>query len=124
MSSRFLGALARRAAFPYVVDLPDDFVPRRRIRELKRPCCQQGGSRTVAVTTALLAPAGTADYVANQLCRDPDIRFEFTDCILLVEIGKERHDLTGPRHRLIETLDPEGKRLVPGYPNASEHLRS
>ena len=48
--------------------------------------------------------------LANYLCRDPDVRFEFTDGILRVEIGKERDDVTGLVLDLIEKLDPDGKR--------------
>jgi WD40 repeat protein len=111
---------------PYMSgDVPDDFVPRpAEYEKLKEAVLSAGSSATVAVTTALLGAGGYGKTtLANQLCRDPDIRFEFTDGILRVEIGKERHDLTGLVIDLIETLDPEGKR--PGFQDiqtASEHL--
>jgi hypothetical protein len=46
----------------------------------------------------------------SALCRDEDVRFEFTDGILRVEVGKERGDVTGLVIDLIEKLDPEGVR--------------
>src|SRR5207248_2929873 len=61
--------------------------------------------------------------LANYLCRDPDVRFEFTDGIVRIEIGKERDDVTGLVIDLIEKLDPAGMR--PGFRDvitASEHL--
>ena len=51
------------------------------------------------------------------------MRFEFSDGIVRVEVGKERDDVTGLISDLIEKLDPEGKR--PGFTDvvtASEHL--
>jgi hypothetical protein len=53
--------------------------------KLKHAVLSAGGSATVAVTTALLGAGGYGKItLANQLCRDPDVRFEFTDGILRV----------------------------------------
>jgi hypothetical protein len=81
-------------------------------------------NRTLALTTALLGAGGYGKTtLANALCRDDDVRFEFSDGILRVDIGKERSDVTSLVADLIEKLDPDGKR--PGYADvvtASEHL--
>ena len=62
--------------------------------------------------------------LADFLCRDEDIRFEFSEWwIVRVEIGKERASVLGLVVDLIETLDPEGER--PGFQDekvAGEHL--
>jgi hypothetical protein len=83
-----------------------------------------GSDATVGITTALQGADGYGKTtLANALCRDPDIRFEFTDGILRVEIGKERNDVTGLVVDLIEKLDPNARR--PGFQDvqtASEHL--
>jgi ATP-dependent protease Clp ATPase subunit len=50
--------------------------------------------------------------LANYLCRDPEVRFEFTDGILRVEIGKERNDVTALIVDLIEKLDRKEGGLV------------
>jgi WD40 repeat protein len=111
---------------PYMSgDVPGEFVPRpAEYEKLKHSVLSAGGGATVAVTTALLGAGGYGKTtLANQLCRDPDVRFEFTDGILRVEIGKEREDVTGLVIDLIEKLDPQGKR--PGFQDiqtASEHL--
>ena len=81
-------------------------------------------NQTVALTTALLGAGGYGKTtLANALCRDDDVRFEFSDGILRVEIGKERNDVTSLVADLIEKLDPDGRR--PGFADvvtASEHL--
>jgi TIR domain/NB-ARC domain/WD domain, G-beta repeat/APAF-1 helical domain len=111
---------------PYMSgDVPDEFVPRpAEYEKLKQAVLSAGSGATVAVTTALLGAGGYGKTtLANQLCRDPDVRFEFTDGILRVEIGKERDDVTGLVTDLIETLAPEGNR--PGFQNiqtAAEYL--
>ena len=78
----------------------------------------------MALTTAL---RGAGSYgktaLANFLCCDPDARFEFTDGIVRVEIGKERSKVIGLVIDLVEKLHPEGKR--PGFQDVvtvSEHL--
>src|SRR5262249_46651181 len=106
-------------------DVPDDFVPRpAEYKKLKQAVLSTGTGATVAVTTALLGAGGYGKTtLANQICRDPDVRFEFAEGILRVEVGKERDDVTGLVTDLIETLDPEGKR--PGFQDtqtAAEHL--
>jgi len=105
--------------------LPNGFVPRPvEYEEIKRAVLADSQSNTVALTTALRGAGGYGKTaLANALCRDPDIRFEFTDGILRVEIGKERDDVTALVMDLIEKLDPNGKR--PGFQDittASEHL--
>jgi len=78
----------------------------------------------VALTTALSGAGGYGKtMLANYLCRDDDVRFEFSDGIIRVEVGKERNDMTGLVIDLIEKLDSGGKR--PGFQDAttaSEHL--
>ncbi len=115
---------ARRT--PYMQgDLSTDFVPRpEEYRPLKAAVLAETPNRTVALTTALLGAGGYGKTtLANALCRDDDVRFEFSDGILRVEIGKERNDVTSLVADLIEKLDPDGKR--PGFTDvvtASEHL--
>ena len=91
---------------------------------MKAAVLAEAPNRTVALTTALLGAGGYGKTtLANALCRDDDVRFEFSDGILRVEIGKERNDVTGLVADLIEKLDPDGKR--PGFTDvvtASEHL--
>ena len=78
----------------------------------------------MALTTTLRGAGGYGKTtLANYLCRDPDVRFEFSDGIVRVVVGKERDDVTGLISDLIERLDPEGKR--PGFTDevtASEYL--
>jgi len=111
---------------PYMAgDLAEDFVPRpTEYARLKQAVLAAGSDKTVAVTTALRGAGGYGKTtLASFLCRDPDVRFEFTDGILRVEIGKEREDVTGLVIDLIETLDPEGRR--PGFQDvqsAAEYL--
>ena len=111
---------------PYMSgDLPDDFVPRpAEYAALKDAVMSAQSGGPVGVTTALRGAGGHGKTtLANALCRDPDVRFEFTDGILRVEIGKERNDVTGLIVDLIEELDPGGKR--PGLQDvetAAEHL--
>jgi hypothetical protein len=111
---------------PYMPgDLPADFVPRQaEYATLKAAVLAEAPEKTVALTTALRGAGGYGKTtLANCLSRDPDVRFEFSDGIVRVEIGKERSDVTGLVCDLIEKLDPEGKR--PGFTDvvtASEHL--
>jgi hypothetical protein len=115
---------ARRV--PYMAgDLAEDFIPRpTEYERLKQAVLAAGRDKSVAVTTALRGAGGYGKTtLANYLCRDPDVRFEFTDGILRVEIGKERDDVTGLIIDLIETLEPQGKR--PGFQDvqtAAEYL--
>jgi TIR domain/NB-ARC domain len=104
----------RRA--PYMPgDLREGFVPRPvEYNKLKSAVLTARTDKTVAVTTALYGAGGYGKTtLANYLCRDPDVRFEFTDGILRVEIGKERDDVTGLVLDLITKLDP--KRQRPGF---------
>jgi WD40 repeat protein len=116
----------RTKRVPYMPgDLPADFVPRiPEYATLKAAVLGDTPEKTVAVTTALLGAGGYGKTtLANYLCRDDDVRFEFSDGIMRVEVGKERQDVTGLVSDLIEKLDPEGKR--PGFKDvvtASEHL--
>jgi ATP-dependent protease Clp ATPase subunit len=72
------------------------------------------GGGAVGVTTALRGAGGYGKTtLANALCRDPEVRFEFADGIVRVEVGKERNNVTGLVVDLIEVLDSEGKR--PGF---------
>ena len=91
---------------------------------LKAAVLAEAPEKTVALTTALRGAGGYGKTtLANCLCRDPDVRFEFSDGILRAKIGKERGDVTGLISDLIEKVDPEGKR--PGFTDvvtASEHL--
>jgi TIR domain/NB-ARC domain len=111
---------------PYMSgDLPDDFVPRpAEHTALKEAVLSARSGTAVGVTTALRGAGGYGKTtLANYLCRDPEVRFEFTDGILRVEIGKERNDVTGLIVDLIEKLDPKGRR--PGFQDvetAAEHL--
>jgi hypothetical protein len=111
---------------PYMPgDVPADFVPRpAEYAALKAAVLADAPEKTVALTTALLGAGGYGKTtLANYLCRDPDVRFEFSDGIVRVEVGKERDDVTGLISDLVEKLDPEGKR--PGFTDevtASEHL--
>jgi len=111
---------------PYMPgDLPSDFVPRpAEYAALKEAVLADAPEKTVALTTALLGAGGYGKTIlANCLCRDPDLRFEFSDGIARVEVGKERDDVTGLISDLIERLEPEGRR--PGFADvvtASEYL--
>ena len=96
---------------PYMPgDLPADFVPRPTEYEaLKAAVLAEAPERTVALTTALRGAGGYGKTIlANSLCRDPDVRFEFSDGIVRVEVGKERDDVTGLVSDLIERIDPGG----------------
>ena len=94
---------------PYMEgDLAEYFVPRPAEYARLKDAVLSAGSDTVV---ALRGPGGYGKTtLASYLCRDPDIRFEFTDGILRVEIGKDRDDVTGLIIDLIETLDPLGRR--------------
>src|SRR5216684_4003674 len=72
-------------------DPPEGFVPRpAEYQALKEAVLAAPGSKLVALTTALIGAGGYGKTIlANVLCRDDDIRFEFTDGILRVEVGKE-----------------------------------
>jgi len=111
---------------PYMSgDLPEDFVPRpAEYHALKEAVLSMRGGTAVGVTTALRGAGGYGKTtLANYLCRDPEVRFEFTDGILRVEIGKERNDVTGCIVDLVEKLDPNARR--PGFQDvetAAEHL--
>ena len=107
---------------PYMPgDLSSDFVPRpAEYTALKAAVLGETPGKTVALHGA--GGYGKTTLV-NKLCRDPDVRFEFSDGIVRVEIGRDRDDVTGPICDLIEELDPEGKR--PGFTSvntASAHL--
>jgi hypothetical protein len=115
----------RRAPWMPGDNPPAGFVPRpAEYTALKEAVLAAPTSKPVVLTTALVGAGGYGKTVlANVLCRDDDIRFEFTDGILRVEVGKEREDVTKLVIDLIEKLDPEGKR--PGFQDivtASEHL--
>jgi WD40 repeat protein len=110
---------------PYMPgDLPADFVPRPTEYTALKAAVAEAPEKTVALTTTLRGAGGYGKTtLANFLCRDPDVRFEFCDGIARVEVGKERDDITGLISDLIEKLAPEGKR--PGFTDvvtASEHL--
>ena len=97
---------------PYMEgDLTKDFV--RRSAEYTR--LREAVLSASADKPVVLRGAGGygKTMLANYLCRDPDIRFEFTDGILRVELGKERYDMTSLVIDLIETLDPQ--RTRPGF---------
>jgi TIR domain len=101
---------------PYIPgDLPADFVPRpAEYTTLKAAVLAEAPEKMVALTTALHGAGGYGKTtLANCLCHDPDVRFEFPDGIVRVEVGKERDDVTGLISDLTERLDPEGKR--PGF---------
>ena len=107
-------------------DLPEGFVPREiEYNALKNAVLAQRADNTpVGLTTALRGAGGYGKTtIANYLCRDTDVRFEFTDGIVRVEIGRERTDVTDLVANLIERIDPERKR--PGFTDivaASEYL--
>jgi hypothetical protein len=111
----------RRVPYMSGDNLPDDFVPRpEEYGRLKEAVLSAGSEATVGITTALQGAGGYGKTtLANALCRDPDVRFEFTDGILRVEIGKERNDVTGLIVDLIEKLKRPGFQDVQ---TASEHL--
>jgi hypothetical protein len=118
----------RTKRVPYMPgDLSSDFVPRPlEYAALKAAVLRGTPEKTVALTTALQGAGGYGKTtLANKLCRDPDVRFEFCDGIMRVVIDKdkEHNDLTGQICDLIEELHPEGKR--PGFVDveaASAHL--
>ena len=106
-------------------DVPEGFVPRPTEYEaLKQAVLSTKAEGTVALTTALRGAGGYGKTVlADYLCHDPDVRFEFTDGILRVAIGKERDDVTPLVMDLIEKLAPDAKR--PGFADvdtAAAHL--
>jgi WD40 repeat protein len=106
-------------------DLTEDFVPRPvEYQRVKEAVLAAGSDRTVALTTALRGAGGYGKTtLANFLCRDPDVRAEFTDGILRMEIGKERADITPLIAGLIQTLEPQGgSPVAPDVETAAEHL--
>ena len=89
-------------------DLPENFVPREiEYAALKKVVLSQGmDGKPVALATALRGAGGySKTTLANYRYRDPDVRFEFTDGIVRVDIGKERSELAGLVTDLIEKLD-------------------
>lgn len=114
----------RRA--PYMPDnLRDGFVPRPiEYGMLKTAVLAARTDKAVALTTSLRGAGGYGKtLLANYLCHDEDVRSEFIDGIIWVEVGKERDDVTGLVLDLVEMLDPGGKR--PGFQDvttASGHL--
>ncbi len=78
----------------------------------------------VGLITALRGAGGYGKTtLANALCHDEDVRFEFSDGIIRIEIGKERPSVLGLALDVLEKLDPGGKR--PGFQDekvAGEHL--
>ena len=118
----------RTRRVPYMPgDLSSDFVPRpAEYTALKAAVLKEAPGKTVALTTALHGAGGYGKTtLANKLCSDPDVQFEFCDGIMRVVIGQDKKpdDLTGPICDLIEELHPEGKR--PGFVDveaAAEHL--
>jgi WD40 repeat protein len=111
---------------PYMPgDLPDTYVPRpTEYAALKEAILSAQGGSIVGITTALVGAGGYGKTtLANALCRDPEVRFEFADGILRVAVGRERDDVIGLVVDLIEKLDPQGNR--PGFQDvqtAAEHL--
>ena len=106
-------------------DVSEGFVPRpAEYDALKQAVLGTKAEGPVALTTALRGAGGYGKTVlADYLCHDPDIRFEFTDGILRVAIGKERDDVTALVMDLIEKLAPDAKR--PGFTDidtAAAHL--
>ncbi|WP_299970357.1 TIR domain-containing protein [uncultured Roseobacter sp.] len=100
--------------------LPSSYVRRStEFGALKTSVMASGGG-----SVALVGSGGYGKTVlANDLCRDEEVRFQFWDGILRVEIGKERPSVLGLVNDLIEKLDPDGAR--PGFTDetmAGEHL--
>jgi len=107
--------------------LPLSFVPREmEFEALKAKLLAEDASGPVALTAALQGAGGYGKTtLANALCRDDDVRAEFSDGIVLIEIGKERPDaeVLSLVVDVIETLDSDGRR--PGFENpdvAAEQL--
>jgi len=91
----------KRAPYMPGDDPPENFVPRKiEYVALKKAVLAQGmhGKPVVAALTGAGGYGKTA--LANYLCRDPDVRFEFTDGIVRVDIGKERNGEFGRATRL------------------------
>jgi len=113
---------------PYMAgSLPLSFVPREmEFEALKAKLLAEDASGPVALTAALQGAGGYGKTtLANALCRDDDVRAEFSDGIVLIEIGKERPDaeVLSLVVDVIETLDSDGRR--PGFENpdvAAEQL--
>ena len=69
----------------------------------------EGGA--VGLSTALSGAGGYGKTtLANALCLDADVRFEFSDGIIRSEIGKERDGVLGLIADVIEKLDPDDRR--------------
>ncbi len=104
---------ARRV--PYMEGhLPEDFVPRPHEYAQLKSAILAASQTTIGLTTALRGAGGYGKTsLANYLCRDPDIRAEFTDGILRIDIGRERNDVTGSILELCEILAPNTKH--PGF---------
>ena len=107
---------------PYMPgDLSADFVPRPvEHAALKTAVLSEAPNKAAAVIGA--GGYGKTKLV-NGVCRDPDVRFEFSDGIVRVEIGKERGDVKGLMSDVIEMLHLDGNR--PGFVDvatASERL--
>lgn len=101
---------------PYMAGhLPDGFVPRpEEFGRLKAAVLGASSGAAVGLTTALQGAGGYGKTtLANALCRDEDVRFEFSDGIVRVEIGKDRADVIGVIVDVIEKLHPKGER--PGF---------
>lgn len=121
-----LKAEGRTRRVPYMEGiLPESFVPRTREWDRVKSAILSAESGAVGLTTALTGAGGYGKTtLANAICRDEDVRFEFSDGVVRVEIGKERDSVLALVADLIETLDPAGKR--PGFQDegvAAERLK-
>jgi WD40 repeat protein len=115
---------ARRVSF-WSGDLPSSFVPRPiKYAELKEAVLSESTGTAGGKTVGLVGAGGYGKTtLANALCRDQDVGFEFDDGILRIEVGRERADVTSLIVALIGQLDPHGER--PAFQDvqpASEHL--
>ncbi len=119
-------ALARRVSY-MSGHLPEDFVPRPHEYAQLKSAILAASETTIGLTTALRGAGGYGKTsLANYLCRDPDIRAEFTDGILRIDIGRERNDVTGSILELCDFLAPPGTKH-PGFQSpdsAADYLAS
>ncbi|WP_027184533.1 TIR domain-containing protein [Desulfovibrio inopinatus] len=101
-----------------------NYVCRCKEYETLKQAVMENGDNVVGLTTALQGAGGYGKTtLANALCRDDDVQFEFSDGILRVDVGKECKSVLPQINDLLAKLNPDGKRTAFEDINiAAEHL--